>query len=242
VGLEHLSSAILYFEREGRHNLPQVLRVLRKVMKKRQDLRALKIAFLTAEGEGPALAYNLLQEFDPQIIAITFPPDFSVKRGDERYSPRIHEKVRRFFDGVGIKVITGRLPFDLIDQLDSHNQQMQLMCSVLSIVGGGFPLCVQAVLQSCDHGAVQIGEKVIAVSGDFAAVITASTTKLFLTKENGLVVNEILCKPRNLTRVRKQNSDVDASSGQLFESKQNTIEMTKTKGPAKLDSPSHKKE
>lgn len=174
---------------------------------------------MTAIGEGPALAHNLLQQFDPKIIAVTFPPNFFVQRGEERIYPRIPPKVQAFFDGVGIKVVTGRLPFDQIEGALAHNEQMRLIRDVLGVFGGSFSLSIQAVLQACDVGAVEIGEQVVAIAGDSASLMTASTTAKFLSRQGGLAVNEIFCKPRNLNVIRGTTTPVAAESGDLFKGK-----------------------
>ena len=198
------SSSIVYFDREGNEALGDVLKILKRTFRKREDLRSHKIVFFTAVGRGPAIAYSQLEEYDPKIIAVTFPPTFTVRHGDEQVCPQIPEKIARYFRGVGIRVITGRLPFDEIEGATTHNQEMTLITNVLSLFGGSFRHCVQAVLQACDAGAVEPGEDVISVTGDCAAVVTAAYTKNFLAKDGGLVIREILCKPRtlNLARVR----------------------------------------
>lgn len=191
--------------------------MVKRAFSKRPDLRNCKVVVFTAIGEGPALAYNLLQEYDPKIIAVTMPPDFSVQRGEDRFFPRIPDKLKAFFSGVGIVVVTGRLPFDTIDGCDAHNEQMSLVRNALSLFGGGFAFCVQAVLQACDHGVVEQGEKVVAVAGDSAAVITASMTKNFLSRESGLAINELLCKARNLTIARGHPAAAVEETRNLFE-------------------------
>jgi hypothetical protein len=223
------SHSILYFEEEGRKNLPQVLRVVKRAFNKRPDLRGCCVVVFTAIGEGPALAYNLLQQYDPRIVAVTMPPDFSVQRGEEKLFPRIPEKLRAFFSGVGVSVVTGRLPFDSIDGCDAHNEQMTLIRNAISLFGGGFAFCVQAVLQACDHGVVEQGERVIAVAGDSAAVITASTTKNFLSRESGLAINEVLCKARNLTIARGHPKVAIEQTRNLFE--QNSKQLFKPSPP-----------
>jgi hypothetical protein len=193
---------IVYFDSEGRQNLNEVLRVIKKALSKREELRSLKIVFFTAEGQGPALAYSKLREFKPKMIAVTFPPHFSVKRADneERYSPRIADDIRDFFDGVKIKVVVPpSLPFDLIDHMDGHNQQVLAIHQTIAMFGSGFGLCIQAVLRACDVGLLEEGELVIAISGDTAGLFSASTTSHFLNKRGGLQVQEIFCKARNLT-------------------------------------------
>jgi|SRR5690348_6101031 len=218
---DKIISGTYYFEREGRQNLPHVLNVVRNAFKKRDDIRACKIVVFTAIGEGPALAYNKLKIYTPNIIAVTFPPGFSVKRKDDQGNIiempiRLSDDLKKFFNGVGVTVLTARLPFDGFDGVDSIKQQMKLIKDVLSLFGGGFSLCIQAVLQACDMGAVNIGEKVVVISGDCAAVVTASSTAKFLSFEGGLSVNEILCKPRNLTMIRKPAKEPINASGELF--------------------------
>jgi hypothetical protein len=193
---------IVYFDSEGRQNLDEVLRVIKKALKNREELRSLKLVIFTAEGQGPAIAYNKLGEFRPKIIAVTFPGHFSVKRpdSDERYFPRISDDIRGFFNGVKIDVVVPpSLPFDTIDGLDAHNQQVGVIQKTIAMFGAGFGLCIQAVLRACDVGLVGEGERVIAMSGDTAGLFIASTTQHFLNKGNGLQIQEILCKPRNLT-------------------------------------------
>jgi hypothetical protein len=204
-------SSIFYFETEGRiNNLEDVLKVLRKILKSREDLRELKIVVFTAEGRGPALAYNQLGEFSPRMIAVTFPRGFTIKGPNGPYCPQIAENVLKFFKGVEIDVITPpRLPFDFIEGLDAHNQQMRLVSQTISIFGSGFALCLQAVMCACDMGFVKEGETVIAFSGDTAGLFVASPTKRFLNPQFGLAVQEIFCKPRNLTISRPKPRLID---------------------------------
>ena len=212
-------TTIFYFEREGRENLPQVLRVLKRGLKKRPELRSLKLVIFTSTGEGPALAFAQLHEFEPKIIAVTFPPDFTVKRGEGTFRPRISDKLQAFFDGVGLKVITGRLPFDPIEGMATYNEQLRVIRDTVAIFGGSFSLAIQAVLSACDAGQVGMGEKVVVITGDVAAIVTASSTRKFLTKGDGLAVNEILCKPRNLTYGRKADPSEGKSTGPAYDEK-----------------------
>jgi hypothetical protein len=202
VNIKKTPAQIVYFGSEGRHNLDEVLRIIKKALKKREELRSLKIVIFTAEGQGPALAYNRLRDFRPRIIAVTFPVHFSVRMSadGERYFPKISEDVRAFFNGVKIDVVVPpSLPFDTIDGMAGHNDQVQLIRQTIAMFGAGFGLCIQAVLRACDTGLLAEGETVIAMSGDTAGLFVASTTSHFLNKANGLQVQEIFCKPHNLT-------------------------------------------
>jgi hypothetical protein len=218
------STPIVYFNEEGRENLMAVIKVVRSRLKKQPQLRNLKLVIFTAYGEGPARAYSMLEEYEPKIIAVTCPPDFAVAHGDKTYKPRIDPKVRKFFNGVGIKVLTGRLPFDTIEGMDGHNREMQILRNALSIFGGGVIPCLQAVLQACDMGELEIGEQVIAVSGDWAILVTASTTNAAFTRENGVSINEIFCKPNRFDICRVAVSIQSESDKATESDKSTTIE------------------
>jgi hypothetical protein len=212
------SNSILYFEEEGRkENWPNVLRQVKRLFQQRPEVHSYKVIVYTAIGEGPVAAYNLLQEWDAKIIAVTLPPDFIVVRDGQKVSPKIPPKARAFFDGVQIPVISSRLPFQRIEGATAHNEQMALICDVLSLFGGSFAQGVQAVLQVCDHGLVKTGEKVIMITGDSAAIVTASTTAKFLTREEGLSINEIICKARHFTIARGLPTVAAEHSRSLFE-------------------------
>lgn len=189
---------ILYFYEQGKVNLPELVQALKKVFGRREDLRACKIVVFTAHGEGAYLAFTKLVEFAPRVVAVTFPPTFAMKRGEAWFHPQVNENMRNFFKQVGVTVLVPQsLPFDPIAGMEGHNQSMKLVKQSLDLFGGGFSLCVQAVLRACDAGLVEPGEMVVAFSGDTAALVRASPTSCFLLADVGLEIVEILCKHRN---------------------------------------------
>lgn len=159
------------------------------------------------------VAYNQLAGLDLKIIAVTFPPTYEVAlRDGNSFKPEIPDKVKKFFKGVEIPIVTSRLPFDDISGAESHNRDMGLIRDTLALFGGSMPLAIQCVLQAADYGLIEQGEQVIAVTGDTALLVTASTTKHFLSKQLGLMVNEVICKPRNFTRTRPQQAKLAVKS------------------------------
>jgi hypothetical protein len=72
----------------------------------------------------------------------------------------------------------------------------RVMANLLRIFGQGIKVCVEIIMMTCDGGAVEQGEKVIAVAGtgagaDTAVVATAATSN----KLTELRIHEIICKP-----------------------------------------------
>ena len=92
-------------------------------------------------------------------------------------------------------MVSAHLPFKPLGGPDSPTPHATIVGEVLSILGGGFPLCVQATLMACDSGAVEVGERVMAVSADTALVLLATRTETFLSASMGLLVEEIVCRP-----------------------------------------------
>jgi uncharacterized protein len=199
---------VQYFASEGRGNLSSVIKCIKMFLRSPDPQGVIapkKIVFMTREGEGPILAHSQLQSEDVKIIAVTFPRNYAGKRADDSiFMPEISERVRRFFTAFNIPIITNRLPFEDIQGADSHNREMSLLRNALAIFGGSMPLAIQAVLQATDAGYVDVGEQVIAATGDTALLVTASTTRLFLVKDSrGLSVNEIICKPNTFDMTRR---------------------------------------
>lgn len=199
-------SKVQYFDSEGRDNLPMVVKSIKAYLRAIDDeKKPKKLIFLTRQGEGPVLAYNQIQTEAIKIIAVTFPRFFAGRQSDGSiFTPEIPEKIRKFFNGVGIDIITNRLPFDEILGAEAHNREMATLRDALALFGSSMPLAIQAVLQATDAGKVDPGELVIVATGDTALLVTASTTRMFLMKdERGLTVSEIICKPRIFNRSRK---------------------------------------
>lgn len=207
---------VIYFDEPGKENLPEIVQTIKRALRTRADLRDCKIVVFTAHGAGAYLAHTKLIEYAPRIVAVTFPNTFTLKRGEDLVTPTIDEDMMRFFVRVGIQVLTPQsLPFDLITGIDAHNQAMKLTRDTLGIFGGGFSLCIQAVLRACDAGLVSHGEYVIAFSADTALLVRASPTTCFLAPNIGLEVSEILCKTRTLPRTPATTSELSATPKML---------------------------
>jgi hypothetical protein len=188
----YTASVASYFEQDGKVNLKDVLRLLHRARRRRSDLRPLTIVFLTGFGEGPIFATRMFKNDRPKMIAVTFPP--TTRLADGRFH-KMSEEAEAYLRAMKVDVISARLPFDGIGG-GAVDHEMAAIKKVLGHFGRSMPLCVQAVLQACDMGLIQEGENVIAVTGDIAAVITASTTGNFLAETSTFCVREFICKPK----------------------------------------------
>ncbi|WP_263382260.1 hypothetical protein [Granulicella arctica] len=201
--------SVTYFQSSGRVNLKRVVTSVLRNLKNREELRSLKLVFFTAYGEGPLLASGILRDYEPKMIAVTFPPSITVFRGNATVPHELVPSVTRYLEVFDVKILAERLPFSTLDVDESRVAEIKLVESTLATVASSFPLCVQAVLQACDHGLISVGEQVIGITGDFAALISACGTENFFSKDSGFFIHEIFCKPSQPYFKRTVHAAVD---------------------------------
>lgn len=190
-----------YVGGEGRVSMEECLTT---IVARCSALRITKLVVFTGTGEGPMFALRELLQQDEysgiEMVAVT-PPVGRPYRLDPRdpASPIVQAgiavEVRDFLTDAGVPVISAHLPFKAVGGRSSPTAEMTEIGDALSILGGGFTLCVQAVLMACDAGEIAMGERVAAATADTAVVLLATRTESFLSKRHGMLVEEIVCRP-----------------------------------------------
>jgi hypothetical protein len=100
-----------------------------------------------------------------------------------------------------VPIVSARLPFRSPISPTSATgtftpvDPLQLVDRAFGVLGGGFSLCLQAVMMACDAGLVASGDLVAAMSADTAIVAYAAQTETFLSAKRGLLALHIICKP-----------------------------------------------
>ena len=162
-----------------------------------------KVVLFTGSGEGAMFAVDHFltrQDFASiQMVAVT-PPAGKLYRstpGDDKsaiVSSGVQPARKDFLRDMGVPVISAHMPFKVT--IGSAPPAWSETAEAFGVLGGGFSLCVQAVLMACDAGEVEMGERVVAASADTSIVAIASRTELFLAPHHGLLVEHIVCRPR----------------------------------------------
>ena len=208
----------IYVESEGK---PSIQTCIRASFEFCRDQHIDKIILFTGAGDGAMLAVdNFLTRKDfaaIQMIAVT-PPSGKRYRSDpsDETSALVASGVsptrKEFLREMGIPVISAHMPFKVSTgtAVSAWNETAE----AFGILGGGFSLCVQAVLMACDAGEVEVGERVVAVSADTSIVAIASRTELFLAPHHGLLVEHTICRPRQFNISKSQHSEL-AKMGQF---------------------------
>lgn len=163
------------------------------------------IVIYTGSGDGPALAlerYLSQPQYSAQRVVAVTPPAQKSYLKDPR-NPEVGSVKagivgarRELFRAAGIPIVSARLPFRSIHGTGTTVlESMQLVDRALGVLGGGFSLCVQAALLSCDAGVVEHGERVAVMTADTSLVVLASHSESFYSETAGLLVEHIICRP-----------------------------------------------
>jgi len=190
-----------YFDGEGRAFMHECLaHAVGACAQARTD----RLVVFTGTGEGPHyVARDLLTrpEYEHlRLVAVTppFGRFYRVNPGD-RESPMVRAgispEMRHELEKLGVDVVSAHLPFKEMYDGRELTSPWTRVAEAYGALGGGFALCIQAVLVACDAGSVLSGERVVVAAADTAFVVIASRSENFLSPVEGLLVEHIICRP-----------------------------------------------
>ena len=189
-------SETFYFETHGEINTKKTIELAKK---RAEELRIEKIIIASETGLSALTAFEVI---DPSRIIVvssaagtrvenTIIGDLKIGLPDEEILDELVEK--------GAVVIRGTDPFwglaahsELIDTGKLGMMFYKVLCS-------GFHVCMTAVLEATDHGAISAGEEVIALAGSWVGLDTAIVARACNTVDffKKFEVLELICKPRD---------------------------------------------
>jgi uncharacterized protein len=176
--------SIVYFERAGRANTNETLRLAAKEANER-GIR--KVVLASTTGDTARAAAELFSGTPIKLVVVPHQYGFTQT---QRFPPELVAELEE----QGHRVHFGTMLF----HTDAFygGGAAEAMAMILRTICQGMKVCVETVLMAADAGLVARGEEVIAVSGtrrgaDTAVVAIASTSAAL----QDLHVTEILCKP-----------------------------------------------
>ena len=181
-----MEEKIVYFEKPGKENTAEVI----KLVLERAKLRNInRIVLASTRGYTAKSFLDAVSGKDIRLVVV--PWQFSFKK--EEGNPFPQELVKELEEKKHI-VHFGTMLFHT-ENLYGTNTPAAL-ANILRIFGQGMKVCVEITMMACDGGCVKMGEKVIVVAGthsgaDLAVVATAASS----TNVKLLKINEIICKP-----------------------------------------------
>ena len=180
-----MEEKIVYFEKPGKENTAEVI----KLVLERAKLRNIKRIVL-ASTRGYTAKSFLEAVSGKDIHLVVVPWQFSLREEGNRFPQELVEELQEKKHIVHF----GTMLFDT-GSLYGTNAPTAL-ANVLRVLGQGMKVCVEITMMACDGGCIKMGEKVMVVAGthagaDFAVVATAASS----AKVTSLRINEIICKP-----------------------------------------------
>ncbi|MBI4823466.1 MAG: hypothetical protein HY805_04460 [Nitrospirae bacterium] len=184
---------VLYFEKPGRENTSECLRVVKEAIK---DSGYEHLVLASTTGETGLLFSESLKDAGLNLVVVTHSAGFKEPNISE-----MPDDVREKIKGFGANVFTGTMLTHSIDTAFSGkfsgSYLTHIVAQSLRRFGEGPKVCCECVMMAVDAGLIPEGEEILAVAGtargaDSVLVIKSSTSKRFLE----LKVLEVLAKPR----------------------------------------------
>jgi len=180
-----MEEKIVYFEKPGKENTTEVI----KLVLERAKLRNInRIVVASTRGYTAKSFLDAVEGKDINLVVV--PWQFNLKKEGNSFP---QELVKELQEKKHI-VHFGTMLFDTGDLYGTNIPTA--LANILRVFGEGMKVCVEITMMACDGGCIKMGEKVIVVAGtgsgaDFAVVATAAPS----TKVTSLRINEIICKP-----------------------------------------------
>jgi len=182
-----MEEKIIYFEKPGKENTAEVIKLVLERAKSRNIKR---IVLASTRGYTAKSFLDAVEGKDIELIVI--PWQFNLMKDGEG-NPFSQELVKELQEKKHI-VHFGTMLFDTGDLYGTNTPKA--LANILRVLGQGMKVCVEITMMACDGGCIKMGEKVLVVAGthsgaDFAVVATAASS----THLTSLKINEIICKP-----------------------------------------------
>lgn len=188
--------SIYYFDFCGESNTEKVLELTKE---RAEELRIKKVVIASETGLSAMKAVKILDNLD--IIVVTSAMGTVVENtGMGNLHIGITEK-EIFNELKGqCTIVRGTDPFHNINAPFGMSIG-EIVRAVLYCISAGIEVCMLSVLMATDHGVLKKGEDIVACAGSFVGLDTACVIRacnsVDFFKRNGMVVEEIICKPRD---------------------------------------------
>jgi hypothetical protein len=205
-----------YFDGEGRASMEACIQAAADWCVA-NEVETLVIFSGTGEGPHHAATKVLTQARykSLRLVAVT-PPYGRPYKLDPRDpdSPLVHSGIKKAMrddlTALGVEVASAHLPFKEMYDGKERTSEWTRVAESFGVLGGGFALCIQAVLVACDGGLVAHGERVVALTADTAIDVRACRTESFLSPIEGLLVGHVICRPIRYNISKRFHETIDA--------------------------------
>jgi hypothetical protein len=192
-----VTRSIYYFDYCGEENTTTVLKL---VTERARDCALNKVLIASETGLSVLKAIPILQGLD--IIAVTSASGSMVKNtgmGDLEIGISDQDIVKEI--KAHCTLVRGTDPFHNIWAPFNTVTPENIIRYIMHCLSSGMGVCILSTLMATDQGVLKKGERIIACAGSFVGLDTAcvmrASNSVDLFEDDGLIVEEIICKPRN---------------------------------------------
>jgi hypothetical protein len=192
-----VEKSIYYFDSCGESNTEKVLELVKE---RAEELDIKKVVVASETGLSALKAVKILDGFDIVVVSSalgikvenTGLGDLLIGITDDNILTQLKEKCT---------IVRGTDPFHNINAPFHDLTTARVIRLIMYCIASGMGVCMLTVLMSTDNGVLKKGEKVIACAGSFVGLDTAcvvrASNSVDLFQDDGLIVEEIICKPRD---------------------------------------------
>lgn len=187
---------ISYFEKAGNVNFVSVVDVVKEYLD--EDSTIKNIVVFAGKFDSVSLLHEKMKKYDVDITVATYAygREFYKMTDEEKTEVILPEVAQREYKQkiieLGMQYVQGGLPFEAIRSCTGDNS-LEMIVSTFETISKGLVHCVSAAIMARESGCIEAGEKIIALSGDTAIVVTPSLRRdLF---DDKFRIHKILCKP-----------------------------------------------
>lgn len=194
---------IFYFGVCGQINTEKALAL---AIQRARELRISKLVVASETGLSALKAAEMLQDFEIDLIVVTSAAGTKIEDtiiGDLKIGIQDRE-IWGKLEKSGAKIVRATDPLYNIGAVFEHHAVPTLGTIIrlcLKMISSGTAVCVAATLMATDNGLLKEGEEVVAVAGSWVGLDTAlvvrAANSVNLFKRGGMLVEEVICKPRN---------------------------------------------
>ncbi len=180
-----MEEKIVYFEKPGRENTEDVVKLVVERAKSRNIKR---IVVASTRGNTATAFSSAVEEKDIRLVVV--PWQFGFKESGNPFPGGLVDDLRE----KGHRVHFGTMLFHTENFYGTNTPKV--MANLLRTFGQGTKVCIEILMMACDGGCIGEGENVIAVAGTGSGADTALLASAAPSNRiSSLRIHEIICKP-----------------------------------------------
>lgn len=190
-----IEDKIIYFEKEGNKNFPEVIEAVNDYIGRDKSIK--NVVVFAGRLNSVLNLQEKLSQYDVKITVTTYAAGRKFTRiKNEREEHIIPEvtmpEAKRKILQENMNYIQGGLPFEPILSCTGDNGT-EMIISSYETISKGLTQCVSAAIMAFENGYVEEDEKIIALSGDTAILVTPTIRREMFC--GNFKIHKIICKP-----------------------------------------------